>query len=112
MEKTVLNQPVSGITMISATRYEVEIHVPSSVVALNEPRMSLSDELVTWMSRIAINPPSSEPSTAIQALSDTDESRLSSVAEGASASGRSIEMLDEFMVRWADERVPTKFQGT
>ncbi|MNH44714.1 hypothetical protein D3C79_1069600 [compost metagenome] len=52
--------------MISATRYEVEIHEPSSRVAERAPWMSLSEELVIWMSSTAIKAPSITLITAIQ----------------------------------------------
>ncbi|MCY1414045.1 hypothetical protein D9M71_294850 [compost metagenome] len=60
------SQAVSGIMMISATRYEVEIHEPSSRVADSAPWMSLSEELVIWMSSTAMNAPSITLITAIQ----------------------------------------------
>ncbi|MCY1403010.1 hypothetical protein D9M71_181750 [compost metagenome] len=60
------SQAVSGIMMISATRYEVEIHEPSSRVADSAPWISLSEELVIWMSSTAMKAPSITLMTAIQ----------------------------------------------
>ncbi|MNP42075.1 hypothetical protein D3C76_1358120 [compost metagenome] len=60
------SQAVRGIMMISATRYEVEIHEPSSRVADSAPWMSLSEELVIWMSSTAMKAPSITLITAIQ----------------------------------------------
>lgn len=65
-ESSCTSQAVSGIMMISATRYDVEIHDPSSRVADSAPWMSLSEELVIWMSSTAMNAPSITLMTAIQ----------------------------------------------
>ena len=57
--------------MISAIRYPVEIQLPSSSEAPSVPWMSASEELVIWMSRIAMKAPSIAPMTASQLRSGT-----------------------------------------
>ncbi|MNK68647.1 hypothetical protein D3C87_880120 [compost metagenome] len=49
----------------------MEIHEPSSWVADSEPRISLSDELVIWMSSTAMKAPSMPAATASQVRPET-----------------------------------------
>src|SRR5690606_11826445 len=65
-DSTIASQAASGMMTISATRYEVEIHEPSSMVADSAPWMSLSDELMIWISRIAMKAPRMALRMAIQ----------------------------------------------
>jgi len=46
MEKTSAMMPLTPMAMISATRYAVEIHEPSSSDEPIAPEISFSDELV------------------------------------------------------------------
>src|SRR5437763_10123217 len=71
IENTWASQPLSGITTISAIRYEVEIQPPSSMPAPIAPWMSASEALTIWMLRTAMKAPSVAPITAIQVLADT-----------------------------------------
>src|ERR1700710_222155 len=64
IENTCASQPLSGITTISAIRYDVEIQPPSSVPAPIAPWMSASDALTIWMLSTAMKAPSVEPTTA------------------------------------------------
>src|ERR1700759_5504023 len=57
VEKTRVNQPDSGITMISAMRYEVCTQPISSWEADRPPPMSGSEEASIWISRRAANMP-------------------------------------------------------
>ncbi len=50
--------------MISATRYDVEIHDPSSSEHPSAPAMSFNDEFVIWISSTAMNAPNIAPKTA------------------------------------------------
>jgi hypothetical protein len=61
---------VSGMTMISGTRYAIEIQELSSKVAPIAPEMSRSEELVIWISSTAMKAPSMPPSVPIQARVD------------------------------------------
>jgi len=49
----------------------VEIHEPSSWVALSVPRISFSDALVIWISSTAMKAPSIPAATAIQVRAST-----------------------------------------
>ncbi len=60
------SQADSGIVTISATRYPVEIQVPSSSEAAMPPWMSFSAALVIWMSSTAMKAPRIAPKIAIQ----------------------------------------------
>jgi len=71
IENTCASQPLSGITTISAIRYEVEIQPPSSMPAPIAPWMSASDALTIWMLSTAMKAPSVAPPTAIQVFVDT-----------------------------------------
>ena len=70
-ENTLESQPLKGMTMISAMRYEVVIQPPSSIPAPIPPWISASDAPTTWILRMARNAPIVEPTTATQVLSDT-----------------------------------------
>src|SRR5579862_1948869 len=59
------------MTMISATRYEVEIQPPSSTPAPMAPWISASEALTIWMLSTAMKAPSVAPNTAIQVFKDT-----------------------------------------
>src|SRR5215469_15327079 len=65
-ENTRASHALSGMTMISVMRYEVEIQPPSSMPAPIAPWMSASEELTIWMLSTAMNAPKVEPITAIQ----------------------------------------------
>src|SRR3954470_12925748 len=71
IENTWASQPLSGITTISAIRYEVDIQPPSSMPAPIAPWMSASEALTIWMLSTAMKAPSVAPSTAIQVLAET-----------------------------------------
>src|SRR5882672_2803808 len=81
VENTCASQPLSGITTISAMRYEVEIQPPSSIPAPIAPWISASEALTIWMLSTAMNAPSVAPNTASQVLAETV------LAETAGASG-------------------------
>src|SRR5665213_976031 len=63
--------------MISAIRYEVEIHPPSSMPAPIAPWMSTSEALTIWMLSTAMKAPSVAPNTASQVF------ELTAAAAGA-----------------------------
>src|SRR5690606_28267694 len=65
-DSTMASQAASGMMMISATRKEVDIQEPSSMVADNAPWISFSEELMIWMSRIAMKAPRMALRMAIQ----------------------------------------------
>src|SRR5438270_5844619 len=71
IENTWASQPDSGITTISAIRYEVEIQPPSSMPAPIAPWMSASEALTIWMFSTAMKAPSVAPITAVQVLVET-----------------------------------------
>src|SRR5262249_60766522 len=71
-ETTRASQPESGITTISAIRYEVEIQPPSSIPAPIAPWMSASEALTIWIFKTAMKAPSVAPITASQVLAETD----------------------------------------
>src|SRR5947207_15982146 len=60
------SQADKGIVTISATRYPVEIQVPSSSEAAMPPWMSFSAAFVIWMSSTAMKAPRIAPKIAIQ----------------------------------------------
>src|SRR6185437_3046808 len=97
-ENTWASQPLSGITMISAIRYEVEIHPPSSMPAPMAPWMSASEALTIWMLSTAMKAPSMAAVTAIQVLSGTESALGTGAKAGAgivvagSAERRSADM--------------------
>src|ERR1700747_557204 len=70
-ENTWASQPLSGITTISAIRYEVEIQPPSSIPAPIAPWMSASEALTIWMFSTAMNAPGVAPLTAIRVFAET-----------------------------------------
>src|SRR5882672_8332999 len=70
VENTCASQPLSGITTISAMRYEVEIQPPSSMPAPIAPWMSASEALTIWMLSTAMKAPSVAPITAAQVFAE------------------------------------------
>src|SRR5882757_7495400 len=70
-ENTCASQPLKGITMISAIRYEVEIQPPSSMPAPIAPCTSASEALTIWMLSTAMKAPRLAPITAIQVFTET-----------------------------------------
>src|SRR3954447_6433635 len=82
IENTWASQPLSGITTISAIRYEVEIQPPSSMPAPIAPWMSASEALTIWMFSTAMKAPSVAPITAIQVLAETAGTAGAAIAAG------------------------------
>src|SRR4051795_13622539 len=73
------------MTTISAIRYAVEIHPPSSMPAPIAPWMSASEALTIWMLSTAMKAPRVAPSTAIQVLAETVLAETAGAAEAALA---------------------------
>src|SRR6202035_2347916 len=94
IENTCASQPLSGITMISAIRYEVEIHPPSSMPAPIAHWMVVSEAWTIWMLSTAMKAPSVAPNTASQVFADTAWDAAPGVGVGAAEGGAPLRSVD------------------
>src|SRR5882757_3218078 len=96
-ENTCASQPLSGITTISAIKYEVEIQPPSSIPAPIAPWMSASEALTIWILSTAMKAPRVAPNTAIQVFAGT----AGAVCAARSAAARLAKVAEALMVGWS-----------